>query len=552
MRQRGQGVDVEEMCDRPRGDTLPGWVVAVLVVVLMLAGACTAAERTADRADGDEEVTPVRGGALVVGTSSEVDGFNPLKSQWSAPGFEIARAVLDPLAVMDRDGNWQPYLAESFVPSEDFTTWTIRLRPNVSFHNGERLDADALIVYLEGVVASPLASVSLPETPTITKSDDLSVQLAFTQPWSSMPLVFADQPGYVIAPEQVRSGDTKHPIGTGPFVFVEWVPDQSFKAVRNSNYWREGLPYVDSIEFRPMPDPTTRFNALRTGEIDVAEAGASNARTLDELRADGLRVIDDVDMTGTHVLLMNLDATPTNDLRVRQAIVQAIDREAFRATVFDDSFPIVNEPYPEGNRWYSDNGYPTFDPDRAHELVESYEAEHGAIRLQIMAIAAGNGLRPVEYLDEALSKVGIDVEVVGLETVTFVQRFVSGDYQAVYLGGFFGYPDPDGMYHFLVSSNADPAKPIKLNFARHRSEVVDQAMAAQRRTDDDAIRAQEWAKVWRAFATDLPYAFLVQDRAAFVTAGDVHGLTGFTAPGGAPLPAVNRWTPFFTAAFVTG
>lgn len=528
------------------------WLAALITVVFtVLVVACTGAGSTADRAaPEDTSVAPLRGGSLVVGTSSEVDGFNPLISQWSAPGFEIARAVLDPLVVMDRDGNWQPYLAKAFVPNDDFTSWTIELRPGVRFHNGEPLDADALIVYLDGVVASPLASVSLPERPTITKLDELTVQVGFIRPWSSMPLTFADQPGYVIAPEQVRSGDTRHPIGTGPFVFEEWVPDRSFKAVRNPDYWREGLPYVDRIEFRPMPDPTTRFNALRTGEIQVAEANGTGARDLDALAVEGLRVVDDVDMTGTHVLLMNLDAPPTDDLRVRQAIVEGIDREAFRAVLFDESFPIVSEPYPEDNRWYADNGYPTFDPDHARELVAAYEADHGPLLLQILTIAAGNALRPVEYLKEALAGVGIEVEIVGLETVSFVQRFVGGDYQAVYLGGFFGYADPDGMYHFLVSSNADPDKPIKLNFTRHRSEVVDEALVAQRRTADPTLRAQEWAKVWRAFATDLPYAFLIQDRSAYVTVANVHGFTGFTAPDGAPLPAINRWTPFFTSVFI--
>ncbi len=70
-----------------------------------------------------------------------------------------------------------------------------------------------------------------------------------------MPVVFADQPGYIVAPEQIESGESDRPIGTGPFVFQEWVPDRYFKAVRNDSYWREGYPLLDSIEFQPMPDP---------------------------------------------------------------------------------------------------------------------------------------------------------------------------------------------------------------------------------------------------------------------------------------------------------
>ncbi len=130
-------------------------------------------------------------------------------------------------------------------------------------------------------------------------------------------------------------------------------------------------------------------------------------------------------------------------------------------------------------------------------------------------------------------------------------EFVGGNYDSVYLGGFFGTPDPDGIHHFIHSKNASPDSPLKLNFPRHRSETVDAALQAQRETDDVEARAEEWAKVWRAFATDLPYAFLLHERAAFLTAADVHGFTDLTTPGGAPLPPMNRWTPFYTGVFMT-
>jgi peptide/nickel transport system substrate-binding protein len=525
------------------------WAV-VIAVIVMGAAACGGSSTSAPE-PSEETVVPVSGGALVVGTSSDVDGFNPLSSQWSGPGHQMARTVLDPLTVIDDQGNWQPYLAEAFTPNGDFTVWTITLRPGVTFHNGEALDADALITYLDAMSASPLASNALPETPVIAEVDDLNVSLTFTEPWSGMPIVFADQPGYVIAPEQIESGEADRPIGTGPFVFQEWVPDRFFKAVRNDAYWRDGLPYLDSIEFRPMPDPTTRFNALRTGAIDVAEANSTGQARLDELARDGLTIVDGADATGTHLLVMNLDRAPTDDIRIREAVVRAIDREAFRATAYDESFAIASQPYAPGSRWFRDNGYPEYDPERARELVDDYEAENGPVTLSIMAISAGDRLQPVVYMQEVLESVGIDVEVNGIEQVTFVTDLVSGNYESVYLGGFFGTPDPDGLHHFIHSDNAAPEAPIKLNFPRHRSAVVDDALRAQRDTDDDDARAEAWAEVWRAFATDLPYAFLLHERAAFATAADVHGFTGFTAPDGTPLAPMNRWTPFYTGVFTT-
>jgi peptide/nickel transport system substrate-binding protein len=520
-------------------------LAATLIVTAAACGSSNASSPTSAAAPPP----PAKGGSVVIGTSSEVDGFNPLKNQWSGPTYQIGRTVLDPLVVMDKDNHWQPYLAKSITPNADFTTWSFELRPGVYFHNGEVLDADALVTFFEAAVTSPLSSQGFPETPTITKTGDLTVDMTFTQPWSEMPVVLVEQPGYVIAPAQVKSGDTQHPIGTGPFVFDEWVPDNHFRAVRNDNYWRQGYPYLDSIEFKPITDPELRLNALTAGDIDIAEANSIGQPRLDELAAQGLTVTEDVDATGVINLLMNNDAPPVNDKRVREAIVAGIDREAFRNAVLDPSFETATQPYPPESKWYSDNDYPSYDPDRARQLVDEYEAENGPIKIKIMIIATGAPTDPAQYLQQQLKQIGIDVEIDDVEQVSFVQRFVSGDYQTVYLGGFFGTADPDGIYYFLTSKGAAPETPIKLNFARYRSTIVDNALQAQRQTDDLATREAQWAKIWKAFADDVPYAFLAHDRAAWVTKRDVYGLTGFTTPEGVPLPAINRWTPFYTAVY---
>jgi ABC-type transport system substrate-binding protein len=458
--------------------------------------------------------------------------------------------VLDPLVVMDENNQWQPYLAKSITPNADFTVWTFELRPGVTFHNGEVLDADALALFFEAATTSPLSSQGFPEKPTIAKTGDMTVTLTFTQPWSEMPAVLMEQPGYVIAPAMIESGDTQRPIGTGPFVFEEWVPDSRFRAVRNENYWREGLPYLDSIEFRPIPDTTLRLNALVTGDIDIAEANSTGQPRLDELSAEGLTVVDDYDQVGAANLLMNNDQAPVSDKRVREAIVSAIDREAFRNAILDSSFEVADQPYPADSKWNVELDYPAYDPDRARELVEEYEADNGPIEISIMIIATGAPTEPAQFLQQQLEQVGIDVQIDDLEQVTFVQRFVSGDYQTVYLGSFFGAADPDGNYPFITSKGAAPETLIKLNFARYRNPAVDAALQAQRDTDDEAQRLEAWTTIWEAFAADLPYAWLAYDRTAWATKSNVYGLANPTTPEGVVLPSINRWTPFYTGVYV--
>lgn len=522
-------------------------VIVVLAVALAACSSTTASQTTEGTVPPPPE--PVRGGSLVVGTSSEVDGLNPLSSQWSGPAYQMGRAVLDPLVVMDAEGQWQPYLVKAITPNADFTTWTFELRPGITFHNGEALDAAALAMYFDAAATSPLSSQGFPEKPVVTVAGPSTVTLTFTRPWSAMPTALTEQTGYVIAPEQIRSGDAKHPIGTGPFVFEEWVSGEHFRATRNESYWQAGLPYLDRIEFRPMADPTARLNALKAGDVDVAEANSQGEPVLDELRDLGFSVVDDYDNTGVTNLLMNTQRAPVDDLRVRQAIVASIDRQAFRDAVLDPSFEVADQPYREGSKWHTDVDYPRYDPERARQLVDEYEAERGPITITIMVIANASSSHPVEYLQQQLATVGIDVQVESIEQVAFVQRFVKGDYDTVYLGSFFGAIDPDGSYPFITSKGAAPETLIKLNFARYQNPAVDAALEAQRATDDVAARQTEWKKIWQAFATDLPYAFLTHDRTAWVTEADVHGFEAPTTPEGAVLPAINRWTPFYTGVF---
>lgn len=538
-----------------RADRVRSWrLLGAILVVATVAVACSGTAGTSDRGMAGGSTVPVpppaprQGGSLIVAISGETDGFNPTTSQWSGAAVQMARAVLDPLVVMDRDSAWHPYLAKAITPNADFTSWTIDLRPGVTFHNGEILDADALITFLDAVVSSPLSSQGFPERPTITKTGEFSVTLTFTQPWSQMPTVLAEQPGYVIAPAQVRSGDAKHPIGTGPFVFDEWTPDVRFRARRNPTYWREGLPYLDTIELRPMRDPATAQNALRSGEVDVIEIPGAGRPTLDDLAAAGFGVTDDFDNVGVINLIMNTRRGATADRRVREAIVSSIDRDTYRDVVLDPSFVPADQPYAPSSRWHADVAYPAFDPAHGKELVDAYEGEHGPVKLTILTVAGPPQTGP-QLVQQQLGAAGIDVTIDSVDVARFIQQFITGDFDAVFIGGFLYAADPDGNYPFLVGRNANGGSAISLNFTGYTNPDLDAAMTAQRRTADPVARQAEWAKVWRILATDLPYAFVAHDRIGFAWKPDVHGLTGFTAPDGTPLPAINHWAPFWTGVY---
>ena len=170
-----------------------------------------------------------------------------------------ARTVFDPLTIITANGGWAPYLAESVVPNADYTAWTITLRPNVVFHDGTPCNGAALLTNLEAQAKSLLTGIVLsPTLVSITQTGPLAVTITFKTPWVPFPYYLAGgiggQIAYVAAPSMLANPNgTSHPVGTGPFVFKEWVPNSHFTATANPHYWRPGLPYLDADHLQADP-----------------------------------------------------------------------------------------------------------------------------------------------------------------------------------------------------------------------------------------------------------------------------------------------------------
>ena len=184
--------------------------VAALVAVTMISACAGSTSDT--RSDGSavtvgttpssERPTgpPVPGGSLVYGISAETNSLNPYFGQWAASAYIVGNAIYEPLAALTTDGTVKPYLAESITPNVDFTEWTIRLRPGVTFHDGEELDAAAVVGNIDYARRSALTGAILEPIRSATAVDDSTVMVAMKTPWSTFPQVLTAQVGYMAAP----------------------------------------------------------------------------------------------------------------------------------------------------------------------------------------------------------------------------------------------------------------------------------------------------------------------------------------------------------------
>ena len=231
---------------------------AGLVALESASGWAGAALTNGPGRNGVSTASPKRGGSIVFGIDTEEGGFNPTSARWDEGGFLYGRTVFDPLAIVTAAGKVEPYLAQSITSNPDYTVFTITLRSGINFHDGTPLNAAALELNLQKQQASILTGPAFANIESIQVTGPLTVTVTTKTPWEELPYALAEaQTAYIAAPSMLNApdGGTTQPVGTGPFVFKEWTPNSHFTATANPHYWRPGLPYLDSITFKPIIDP---------------------------------------------------------------------------------------------------------------------------------------------------------------------------------------------------------------------------------------------------------------------------------------------------------
>ena len=221
--------------------------------------------------------TPKRGGTLTVGTIAEIDGFYPPTNHWDTNGFLYANAVFDPLMAVAADGSIQPYLAKTMTSNSTYDVWTMTLRSGIQFSDGSPLNSLVVVANFEALKKSALTGVALAQVASVTTPDAMTVVYTLTGPNPSFPAGLTTQVGYVVGVAMIQQATNNPsaaptPIGTGPFTYSEWQPNDHFTATRNPHYWRAGLPYLDAITFKPIPDTDQREATLRSGGVDMIES----------------------------------------------------------------------------------------------------------------------------------------------------------------------------------------------------------------------------------------------------------------------------------------
>ncbi len=483
-------------------------------------------------AAADGEPTP--GGEITWALGIDGTGFNTLGTV--APGsIRLITAMVDSLVGLDVDANWYPNLAESLTPNADFTSWTITMRPDLVFHDGEPVDAAAVAANLQAQKDSLSVGFNLAPVESITVVDDLTVEVQMSVPWAAFPYLLVSQSGWMVSPSTIGQNDTF--VSTGPFMLESWTPTDSARVVKNPNYWRadEGLPYLDAIDFKFLPDQAVRRQAFEAGDVD-GYISPADSDTVEFLEDDEVDVWIGTAGANEFMIMLNTTAAPFDDLRVRRAMAHAIDRQFMVDNSRSGLTEVADGPFSPGSKWFFETGYPEFDPAAAQALVDEYEGEVGPIEFELKVQPDPAIVEDGEIMASFLADVGMDVTVTPIGIGQSASLGLADDFQAITWFQF-GAPDPDRDYVFFHSSGG------LLNWSNLVDADIDAGLDQARQSDDFDTRYEGYAQYQQALTDQLPIIWIdhLNGVEAAVTRPELNGIgtPGMFADGTPSLPMTD-------------
>jgi peptide/nickel transport system substrate-binding protein len=383
---------------------------------------------------------------LVWALSGNPDTLDPQKTAGTLT-FQTVRSIFDTLVEPDADGQIVGALAERWQTSEDNLSWTFYLRRGVKFHNGDPLTSADVAATFERIRNKEFASPKASEYAAITAietPDDYTVVFKLAKPFSPLLAALASGWGAILPKSLI---DAKHdfaskPVGTGPFVFKEWVRDNRIVLAKNPDYWMKGLPKFDSLIFQIIPERAVQVQGLASGQIDGSDI--IDQEDVPMLEGSGRVNIDRPLTAQIFVMAMNCSKPPLNDLRVRQAVNYAIDKQAVLDVAYGGG-KTIGTFMNYGNAYYKDFTalYP-YDPARARSLLAQAGVGKDTVLEMFLPSNYPPHVKAGEMYQEMLTKVGLNVQIKLVDWPTWLKDVYTAAKYDFTVIAHTGKLDPDG------------------------------------------------------------------------------------------------------------
>jgi len=469
---------------------------------------------------------------VTIAVSITLETLDPYNTS-STLNQAVGKSYYEGLFEFDRDLKIQNVLATSYSVSDDGLEYTFKLRPGVKFHDGTSFDAAAVKANLdrgsdrENRLARYVQFSLIAKTEVI---DPLTVKVTLTQPFSAFINALAHPSAMMISPTALKKYGKDigfHPVGTGPFEFVEWKPAESITVKKFAGYWKAGYPKIDTLTFRTVSDNNTRAAVVQTGEAHFAfPVPYEQVATL--AKNPALDVVDNKGSIMARYLAMNTTQKPFNDVRVRHAINYAINKEALAKVAFSGHASVVDGVVPQGVDFAHATGPWPYDVKKAKALLAEAGYPNGFETTLWSAYNDGTSVKAVQFLQQQLRQVGIKTSVEVLESgqrvqrVQQVQKPEDAKLRLYYAGWSASTGEADWALRPLFATSAQP--PVLNNVAYYSNAQVDagiqKALAVTDRAEKTAIYKGVQETIWN----DAPWAFLVTQNNVYVKSKKLSGM----------------------------
>ncbi len=501
------------------------------------------------------EPEPKSGGTLRVAISAEGDGLNPAANAMTGAVNNIAYAIFDPLTYFDTQGDWVPVLAESWTKIGDGTSWQMKVREGVRFHDGTELDADDVVATFQAQFADPVISVVYrpgfdPDAP-IVKIDDYTVQFKGVRPSARLPIAFTSQLGMILPSEwldQAAADSTLNqmPVGTGPFMVESRILGERTVLVRNPDYWAADIIDIglDRIEIYPISDQTVAAQRLIAGDLDLILVSSAEAiLTLRDAADQGLTIIEN-QRSEESTMIINAASATFSDIRARQALTFATDQDLYVELLGQGTTLAADTMFHPDMIWRNpDIEQETNMPERAGPLVAAYCADlpencsGGKINMRFGL--SGPSVESDRAVDLLVDMWGdyfnvVDPSVKPLQDLLI--DVVLGNYDVAQAFAFGGV-DPDNDALFMECGAIGF---ISLNFARHCDQERDELIYEQRRVDDLDRRVQIWHRIQEINRDAYIFIFVNHANWTIGARDNVENICGQIGPTGDPILCNNQ------------
>jgi peptide/nickel transport system substrate-binding protein len=497
------------------------------ITVLTVIAACSPVSSPTPAQSGGNDRAAKSGGTLRVALSAEPDKLDPTLAR-TLVGRTVFNAICEKLYDVDTKLTIVPQLAAALPEfSADGLTVTIKLRTGLKFADGTVLDAAAVKTSLDRhkTLAGSARASELSSVTEVQVVDPATIAIKLKTPFTPLTAVLADRSGMIMSPAALKNGGdanfATNPVCVGPFKFASRVAQDRIEVVKDPNYYDAAKVHLDGVTYKIIADAATRFNNLRSGDVEVLDTVA--ATDVDALKADtNLRLLssDSLGYQGLTLNLGNVDgvgkapktlAAPyagpiAADKRVRQAFEMSLDRAAINQVVFRGQFSPACGPISAASPFSSDaaQACPKHDPAAAKALLTAAGVTM-PVKTSMVIGNTADARRLGEAIQAQVKEGGFELELQPVEFAASLTQTDAGKYQ-IFQIGWSGRVDPDGNIANFVRSGGSQ------NICGYANPDVDSLIDQARKTPDVAARRDLYGQVITKIHDDAPLIYLYRQK----------------------------------------